>query len=198
MIAYLEGQILGRDENKVYIKTNSGVGYEVHCHLGASKEAKIFISQIIREKSHDLYGFNTIEDKKFFERLLGVNGVGPKSAYSLVQTHGVNQIHKAIVLEDLALLKKAPGIGPKAAKQIILDLKDKLSDLNLSLTNINSSGDQANINQMTNPIWAEALVALKGLGFQEQDLTSKLAEFINDKPYQRAEDLIKDVLKQMN
>ena len=92
MIGYVSGTVVYSDSQKSVILTNSGVGYEVHTSTPQvpNRDTALFISHIIREQSQDLYGFENVEDKKFFEMLLDVNGIGPKSAYALVSHLGVN------------------------------------------------------------------------------------------------------------
>ena len=133
MIGYISGTIIYSDSQKSLILTNSGVGYEIHhsTPMVPNKNVSFFISHIIREQSQDLYGFESVEDKKFFEMLLDVNGIGPKSAYALISHVGVQQIISAITLENVDILKSAPGVGKKSAEQIILSLKDKVSKLKL-------------------------------------------------------------------
>ena len=91
MIGYLEGQILKHYNTKILLKTSSGIAYEVYYDqaLTDSRTAAIYTSLIIRENSQELFGFKDFESKEFFELLLGVKGVGPKSAYSLVATIGI-------------------------------------------------------------------------------------------------------------
>ena len=126
MIGYLNGEILFKTNQKIIIGTKSGVGYEVNIqvHAMVGEIISLYISQIIRENSQELFGFTTANEKEIFELLLTVSGVGPKSAYSLVTNVGSTALADAILFEDKKILQSAPGIGPKAASQIILDLKN--------------------------------------------------------------------------
>ena len=102
MIGYISGTVVYSDSQKSIILTAQGVGYEVSTAtpMVPNRDVALFISHIIREQSQDLYGFESAEDKKFFEMLLDVNGIGPKSAFSLVSHLGVQQIISAITFED--------------------------------------------------------------------------------------------------
>ena len=103
MIGYLTGTVVYSDSNKSIVLTAQGVGYEVSTstQLVPNRDVSLYVSHIIREQSQDLYGFESIEDKKFFEMLLDVNGIGPKSAFSLVSHLGVEQILSAITFENV-------------------------------------------------------------------------------------------------
>lgn len=199
MIGYLEGQILKMYNNKILLKTASGIAYEVFygMNLSSTKNAAIYTSMIIRENSQELFGFADFESKEFFELLLSVKGVGPKSAYSLVTTIGVNQLMNAILLDNQKIIKSAPGIGAKAAAQIILDLKDKISKW--SSTNINLVNDKkeniVNTNGDLNMV-KESLAACVELGFREDEVLPKINQIISNGA-SSADEIIKQVLQRM-
>ncbi len=194
MLGYIEGQVLHQDETKVLVKTTQGLGYEVFYNQRVEENScSLYLSQIFKEKSVELYGFKTLVEKKNFELLLGVNGVGPKSAFSLISTLGVENLSDAIAMEDVATIKKAPGIGPKAAKQVILDLKGKIATNGLELTG-------ASTNSMVNSfsIYQEAMGAFKELGFNEIEIAPVLKEKIKQGNFKKPEDLIRVVLQEIN
>jgi Holliday junction DNA helicase RuvA len=200
MIGYLEGQILKHYNTKILLKTSSGIAYEVYYDqaLTDSRTAAIYTSLIIRENSQELFGFKDFESKEFFELLLGVKGVGPKSAYSLVVTIGVNQMINAILLDNKKILKSAPGIGAKAAAQIILDLKDKVakwssanSELPIMKGNSEDSTTPSNLN-----VVKESLAACTELGFKEEEVLPKINTIINNGA-NSADEVIKQVLQRM-
>ena len=199
MIGYLEGQVLKAYNNKILLKTASGIAYEVNYDqaIASSKNIEIFTSLIIRENSQVLFGFRDFESKEFFELLLGVKGVGPKSAYSLVSTVGVAQMINAILLDNKKIIQTAPGIGAKAAAQIILDLKDKVTKWNNtsqssnSMTNIIATEDQANLS-----VVRESLAACTELGFKEEEVLPKINTIISNGA-NSADEVIKQVLQRM-
>lgn len=201
MIGYLEGKIRSISENKILLQTEMGMGYEVFFLHATEKMQKIslYISSVIRETEHTLYGFFQEQDKKMFELLLGVNGVGPKSAYSLVATLQAQGVYDAIIFEKKDLLKKAPGIGPKAAAQIILDLKNKISGLQKSYAPLpENAAKNQNSFLPENALMFESLDALKGLGFPEEQVIPKIQALLEQGSYQDSATLIKDVLKHGN
>ncbi|MCB9094889.1 MAG: Holliday junction branch migration protein RuvA [Halobacteriovoraceae bacterium] len=193
MIAYLEGSVLAVDEQKIIIKTQQGLGYEVFYRGNATKKAALYITQVIKEKAIELYGFESFDEKKFFEQLLSVNGVGPKSAYSLISTLGEARLRDAIFMEDVATIKKAPGIGPKAAKQIILDLKGKLGTFKTRKESLKITEEQEDYS-----IMYETMSAFNELGFSDSEVLPIVKKSLETGNFEKSEDLIKAVLRQMN
>ena len=203
MIGYISGTIIYSDSQKSLILTNSGVGYEIHhsTPMVPNKNVSFFISHIIREQSQDLYGFENVEEKKFFEMLLDVNGIGPKSAFALISHVGVQQILSAITLENVDVLKSAPGVGKKSAEQIILSLKDKVSKLEVGLAvkeNPVKPGVSLNVDNKMDPLVVrEALAACQGLGFRDQDVLPLIQRHLQDGMLKRPEELVKMILKEL-
>lgn len=203
MIGYLSGTVVYSDSQKSVLLTNSGVGYEVHTAtpMVPNKDSALFVSQIIREQSQDLYGFETAEDKKFFEMLLDVNGIGPKSAFALISHIGVQQIISAITLENVDVLKSAPGVGKKSAEQIILSLKDKISKLEVGFAvreNIVKTGAKVKTeNKVDANLVKETLAACQGLGFKDQDILPMIQRHLQEGAVKRPEDLVKVILKEL-
>jgi holliday junction DNA helicase RuvA len=203
MIGYIGGSVIYSDSNKSVILTQSGVGYEVHTAtpLVPNRNVGLYISHIIREQSQDLYGFEQVEDKKFFEMLLDVNGIGPKGAFSLVSHLGVKQIITGISLENVDLLKSAPGVGKKTAEQIILSLKDKIQKLELGLTAkevIVQGGQKAQVENKDHTfLIKETLAACQGLGFKDHDILPMIQKFLQDSAVQKPEELVKLILKEL-
>lgn len=203
MIGYVSGTVVYSDSQKSVILTNSGIGYEVHTStpLVPNRDTALFIAHIIREQSQDLYGFETAEDKKFFEMLLDVNGIGPKSAYALVSHLGVPQIISAITFENVDILKSAPGVGKKSAEQIVLSLKDKISKLevgfavkeNLIKTGVKSKSDNAEDAYLVK----ETLAACQGLGFKDQDVLPMIQRHMQAGLVKKPEDMVKVILKEL-
>ena len=129
MIGFLSGTVVFSDGQDLILNTSSGVGYQIFCQqvLSEGSFASLYISHVIKEASQELYGFSNLREKKLFELLTTVKGVGPKSAYSMLANLGGENIITAVMMENKALLKKAPGVGDKAASQLILDLKSKIA-----------------------------------------------------------------------
>ncbi len=129
MIARLEGQVI-TIEDDVLILDISGVGFAVHvpenlaAHAG--KRITLYTHLHVRENELALYGFTETEQKTLFELLLGVSGVGPKAALSLISTLSVDELRQAVVERQYTVLARAPGVGRKTAERIVLHLKDKV------------------------------------------------------------------------
>ena len=203
MIGYISGTVVYSDSQKSVILTASGVGYEVHTStpMVPNRDTALFISHIIREQSQDLYGFETSDDKKFFEMLLDVNGIGPKSAFGLVTHLGVQQIISAITLENVDILKSAPGVGKKSAEQIVLSLKDKINKLELGLAvkekPVKTGAKNKNETKVDAHLVKETLAACQGLGFKDQDILPMIQRHLQEGLIQKPEEMVKIILKEL-
>ena len=129
MIAFIKGIIFSYTLNTVIVE-NNGVGYEIFfAHpdsIRLNQEVMIYTYHHIREDENSLFGFLSIEEKELFEKLIGVKGIGPKTAMGILGASSLDQLINSIEQGEVNALKKIPGIGAKAASQIILDLKGKL------------------------------------------------------------------------
>lgn len=130
LYAYIIGKV-AKITPRFIVVENNGIGYMLIVsnpyNYKIDEEIKIYTYQHIREESNDIYGFKTEEGKDLFLKLISVNGIGPKSALSILASGSVKEIINAIENRDDVYLRKFPGIGPKASQQIILDLKGKIS-----------------------------------------------------------------------
>lgn len=203
MIGYVSGTVVYSDSQKSVVLTNSGVGYEVHTAtpLVPNRDVALFTSHIIREQSQDLYGFESAEEKKFFEMLLDVNGIGPKGAFSLVSHLGVQQIISAITFENSDILKSAPGVGKKSAEQIVLSLKDKVQKLEIGLAvkeNPVKKGAKTKGSSAEDAFLVkETLAACQGLGFKDQDVLPMIQKHLQEGIVKKPEELVKVILKEL-
>lgn len=131
MIAFLKGRLVHRDPARVVIDVN-GVGYQVNISLQTFSDIKeqesimLHTHLAIREDAHVLFGFSTEAEKKLFQQLVSVNGVGPSTAIVMLSYMNSNELKSAIVREDAASLQAIKGIGGKTAQRVIIELKDKL------------------------------------------------------------------------
>ncbi|HEY3404873.1 MAG TPA: Holliday junction branch migration protein RuvA [Ohtaekwangia sp.] len=131
MIAFLKGRLVHRDPTHVVIDVN-GVGYQVNISLQTFSEIKeqeqilLFTHLSIREDAHVLFGFSSEIEKRLFQQLISVNGVGPSTAIVMLSYMNTQELKSAIVHEDAAALQSIKGIGGKTAQRVIIDLKDKL------------------------------------------------------------------------
>lgn len=161
MIAFLKGKLVHKEPTYVVIEVN-GIGYQVSISLNtfseiADKENIQLLTYLqVREDAHILYGFSNQAEKTMFQNLIGVNGVGPNTAMVMLSYLPPDELHQAIVSENVGALQAVKGIGGKTAQRIILELKDKLRKEPSGTTGI--SGIKHNTMRQ------EALTALMTLG----------------------------------
>ena len=132
MISYIKGILEDMSPGMVVVD-NHGIGSQMMVPMrGESfpkigQEIKIYTHMHVREDDVSLFGFLSKEEKEAFELLIGVNGIGPKVGLSVLSTLSVYELKMAVISEDVKTISKTPGLGPKGAKKLILELKDKLS-----------------------------------------------------------------------
>ncbi len=131
MIAYIEGEIIYGTDKFLIINTGN-IGYkvfvspEIILSYKPGERASLFTYTAVRENSLDLFGFKNVEELSFFELLLDVSGIGPRSALAIISLAPVETIKRAIATGDVGYLNKVSGIGKKTAEKIIIELRDKL------------------------------------------------------------------------
>ena len=133
MIAFLRGRVLDKQPNRLVIDVN-GVGYELYVPLSTyydigdvGTEIVLRVHTHVREDALQLYGFLTTLEQQLFERLIAINGIGPKLAVSVLSGIDSNELVTSIQRADVARLTRIPGIGKKTAERIVLELKDRLA-----------------------------------------------------------------------
>lgn len=181
MFAYIKGSLEVKTNGYIVIDVN-GIGYKIFMSetainkLGAIGEIiKIHTYVRVREDDISIYGFNTNEELRMFELLLSVSGIGAKSALVILSNVSVSSFALAIINNDINLLKKLPGIGPKTAQRVILELKDKLKKENEIVANENTDiSDTINTAIMDDEKIAEATAALKVLGYTGKEIEKTL------------------------
>lgn len=181
MFAYIKGSLEVKTNGYIVIDVN-GIGYKIFMSetainkLGAIGEIiKIHTYVRVREDDISIYGFNTNEELRMFELLLSVSGIGAKSALVILSNVSVSSFALAIINNDINLLKKLPGIGPKIAQRVILELKDKLKKENEIVANENTDiSDTINTAIMDDEKIAEATAALKVLGYTGKEIEKAL------------------------
>jgi len=122
MIVGIEGTIERKEPTFVHINVH-GLIYEVQVSINTSnaiqdKKTKLFVTQVIREESDNLFGFMEMNEKKMFDTVLKINGVGPKVGLAICSTFTPSTFAKVVASKDVSMLKRVPGIGPKAASRI--------------------------------------------------------------------------------
>ncbi|MEC9484274.1 MAG: Holliday junction branch migration protein RuvA [Candidatus Izemoplasma sp.] len=182
MYAYLNGTVTDILPNSVVIDVG-GVGYDVLTpnpyEYNKNETTTIYVYQHVREDAILLYGFKDKDAKALFIKLLGVKGIGPKSAVAILASGNTNDVVHAIEVGNAKFLTKFPGIGPKASQQIILDLKGKLA---LDETSISSESI------------TEVEAALKSLGYRAREIQKAIKDLDGSKP---TDTLIKEALGKM-
>ena len=169
MYAYIKGKISQLYPTHIVVE-NNGIGYEIQTpnsyrfQSQLEEEAQVFTQLIVREDAHLLYGFIDLEEKDMFLNLIKVTGIGPKSALAILAASTPNEVKIAIENENEAYLTKFPGIGKKTARQIILDLKGKL-------TITEESELFAKADESKNDVLEEAVLALEALGYSKREIT---------------------------
>jgi Holliday junction DNA helicase RuvA len=201
MFYYLKGTVAEIGQSSLVLDVN-GIGFFINTSLQtlssvkASAPARLYISESIGESNFDLYGFADLQEKRFFELLISVSGVGPKAAISLLSSLNTDTLIMAIVNDDAKALTAAPGIGKKIAQRIILELRDKLGAEMPSLAAAVSSweGNTANLTGGGNAV-SDAIAALTVLGYSTAEITPIIKN--GDWTGMEADQIIRLVLKSM-
>lgn len=171
MYEYLTGVVTFINPYYLVIETN-GIGYQIA--LGnpyrysskLNKEIKLYVHQVIREDANLLYGFDSLEEKQLFLRLVSVSGIGPKSALAIMASDDHSGLIQAVETGDVTYLTKFPGVGKKTAQQMILDLKGKFGELSID-TPFNLF-DESTAQDAT--ALSEAMEALSALGYSDKEV----------------------------
>ncbi|MDR2255875.1 MAG: Holliday junction branch migration protein RuvA [Arthrobacter sp.] len=182
MIAQLTGTVASAQLNSLVLDVG-GVGYLVHSTPRAlagwreGEQATAFTSLVVREDSMTLFGFDTQRDRETFEILVSVQGIGPRLALAILAVHAPETIAVAAANEDTKAFTQVPGIGPKGAQRIVLELKGKLQP----------TGEQqpaaAPAASAQDARSAQVLEALMGLGWSEKDASKAIAAALADDPF---------------
>ena len=181
MFAYIKGNLEVKTNGYVVIDVN-GIGYKIFMSetainkLGQIGEiVKIHTYVRVREDDISIFGFNTNEELRMFELLLSVSGIGAKSALVILSNVSVSSFALAIINNDVNLLKKLPGIGPKTAQRVILELKDKLKKENEIVANEDREvSDTIKAAIIDDEKIAEATAALKVWGYTGKEIEKAL------------------------
>ncbi len=194
MYAYLKGEITFRSPAYVVMEVN-GVGYHVNIPLSTftaiqgQERCTLYTHLIVKEDSHTLYGFATQVERSMFTQLIGVTGVGATTAQLILSSMTVDEVRAAVIGEQAHVLQRVKGIGAKTAKQIILDLKNKLSkeapDAGVMLLNMADSA-----------VREEAISALMSLGFNRIAVQKALNSVTKEHPNaSKVEELVRLALR---
>ena len=196
MIDFIKGQIAYKNPAFLIVETSGGVGYRLNISLntyakiGKEETVRLLTHVQIREDAHVLFGFAEESERQLFQMLISVSGVGPATAQVLLSGMNADEVRSAILGENEAAFNKVKGIGPKTAKRIILDLKDKVMKDGGETMNLNLSGSNSTMRD-------EALSALMALGFQRIAVQKVLNKILLEKAAATVEELIKTAIRQL-
>ena len=201
MYAYIKGILAEITEDAIIVE-NQGIGYEIAVpgqvfdYLpSVGEEVKIYTYHYVREDAILLYGFLTKEDVRIFKMLIGVSGIGPKGALSILSVLSTDDLRFAILGDDAKAIAKAPGVGAKTAQRVIIELKDKLSLEDAFEQKLANQAQKAELNPAVG-VKNEAILALTSLGYSQSEAL-KVLQGIEISPDDQVEDVLKMTLKQM-
>lgn len=196
MIAYIKGDLTFKSPTYVYVEAG-GIGYRVNVTLNtfgkieAMEKVKLLTHFHVKEDSQTLYGFYEEAERSLFVHLISVSGIGPTTAQVMLSAMTPEEVRAAIISENVMAFKKVKGVGPKTAKRLILDLKDKM---------IKESGDADFTITPTanNTIRQEALSALLSLQVNKIQAQKVLNKILKEQPsVNSVEDMVRLALKEL-
>jgi Holliday junction DNA helicase RuvA len=190
MIAHVRGRLASKSADRVVIETAGGVGYEVVVPLGvmerlpaAGAEVTLATELVVREDGWALYGFLDQAERRFFQRLTSVSGVGPKIGIALLSALGVERGARALREKNIALLASVSGIGRKTAERLALELGEKVEDFTDAPSSAVPAGAEA------------ALRALERLGYPVAEADRALRQVLSGNGHDETEALVRRALQ---
>ncbi len=223
MIDYIKGKLTELNPTYAVIEA-AGVGYEINISLptysallgesqedvqrdnvqstkAESGEVKLYVNEIIREDTHDLYGFFTTGERQLFIMLMTVSGIGANTARMIMSAYTASEIRQIIATGNSRALAQIKGMGPKTAQRIIVDLKDKVLKIDLgngdaSLNGANDANDVL-FPVEENPVKTEAVSALTMLGFAAAASGKAVDKILKNDPTLKVEAVIREALKML-
>lgn len=184
----------------------AGVGYGIAITLPTysalvgkeNAEVKLFITEIIREDTHEIYGFYENKERQLFEMLMTVSGVGAATARMIMSAFSAEELRMLIATGNAKAMAKVKGLGPKTAQRIIVDLKDKAIKLDLGGDPTELFNDDAALHDdMMNGVRAEAISALTMLGFAANASGKAVDKILKADPGMKVEAVIREALKML-
>lgn len=199
MISYIKGPLAEIEQDVVVVEAGS-MGYNIHVPLSVLEELPRIGTEVllytylqVREDAMTLYGFLSRQDLAMFKQLIGVNGIGPKAALGILSAIRPDDLRLAIISGDAKAIARAPGIGPKTAQRVILDLKDRISlDEMLPGVETKGAGEPAG----SQSAGMEAVSALTVLGYSAME-ASKAVRLVTLTEDMTPEDVLKAALKHL-
>lgn len=195
MIGYLTGKVVSKKPTQMILDV-SGVGYVLNISINTFEKipdtgetASLFTHLAVREDALTLYGFSSEPEKQMFELLIGVNGIGPKLAQSVLSGIQIDELKSALQEGNLMRLLAVPGIGRKTAERMMLDLRDKIDKI--------STGEEFGA-AVPFKVKDDAVAALTTLGYNQKSADKIVRDILLSTPVIQIEDLIRQALAQLN
>ena len=209
MIEYIKGQLTDLNPTYVVIEA-AGVGYAINIALPTyselvgkeGQESRLYITEIIREDAHELFGFFTKGERELFVMLMTVSGIGANTARMIMSAYSAAEIRQIIATGNARALSQVKGLGPKTAQRIIVDLKDKVLKIDLGneakgerLETMELLGEEASM--VDSAVKQEAISALVMLGFAAAASGKVVDKILKAAPASSVEQVIKQALKML-
>ncbi len=192
MIGYLTGKIISKKPTEILLDVN-GVGYQINIttvtfeSISSEESVSLYTYLSVKEDSLTLYGFSTLAEKDMFKLLIGISGIGPKLAQSILSGIQIDDLKSAIQEGNLSRIIAVPGIGRKTAERLIVELRDKVE------ATIDMSGETS-----FSSVRSDAIAALTNLGYNKNKADKIIRSIINTEPEIQIEDLIRKALAALN
>lgn len=203
MIAFIQGELceVGQD---VIVVACQGIGYEIQVPVSVAQAlpdpgstVKIYTYTYVREDAIGLFGFLTKDDLTVFKMLITVNGIGPKAALAILSSMTADELRFAILAEDAKAISKAPGVGPKTAKRMIIELKDKLNLESMLENHGESDNSLSGHSEVASSVRDEVIMALTALGYGNTEAVRAVRAVAGADEMDDSETLLKQALKQI-
>ncbi|MCI6859304.1 MAG: Holliday junction branch migration protein RuvA [Eubacterium sp.] len=199
MISFIKGTVAYKEEEYLVVE-NHGIGYQIKTtsrmlsEISTGQEVMIYTYLYVREDALSLFGFSSKEELNTFRILLGISGIGPKAALSVLSTMTVEDLYYAVCSEDVKSIARTPGIGPKGARRMIIELKDKLKLTDLESEEARTKDtDPAVVMTDANSV-SDTIQALMALGYSNGE-AFRAVHNVKDASSMDAEQLLKEALK---
>lgn len=194
MIGHLTGKVISKKPTKIVLDVG-GVGYLINISISTfekisdNETVSLFTHLSVKEDALDLYGFYSIAEKEMFELLISVNGIGPRTAQSILSGIQIEDLKDALRAGNIARIISVPGIGRKTAERMLVELRDK-ADL------ISESGYE--FGKAATSVRGDAIAALINLGYNQKTAERAVSSITDKQPNIQIEDLIKEALAGLN
>lgn len=198
MIGFIRGKLISKTPPQLVVDVQ-GVGYEVEAPMttfydlpSLGEELQLFTHLVVREDAHILFAFSNESDRIMFRALIKVNGVGPKLALTILSGQSAEEFQRCIHENDVQALVRLPGIGKKTAERLIIEMRDRLPDMEVSSV----AGSSKVVHQTVNNPKQEAISALCSLGYKSQDASKMVQNILQEN--QSCEQIIRLALQSVS